>query len=513
MLFRSRVTAENISEGIATEPLIAQLLGQIESMSAMMTGMQSKIDRLVDERRVHLLAKVEKKQPLLSLPYNRYGKVKVDDATKNKAYQTFLQQLKNVDKVIDFRTSPYNYLVESGSLSNAVAQEFSLNKEQQREMFLSSIPKTSSVYKELQGLTLDQMFSVISTNSTSLLTTAEIDEAIDRWTIDLRDYEKLCASLSAIKALFYDRADTEEERTNHNFIFDQIARRLKREKSLPSNVLSELDVTVARIARESDPTQLQQHLLAVLKPAIRAAPSRNPLQVNKMQTLMALDSGVIEDAGPQPAAQLQQVQSGDGQDDFPEQDGAGSNNGNWDDRGCYQNQYQFQKRPAQRVGPWPVGKEYVDESGYQFTTEIMDHFSDACYRCGYLGHQGKSCRIFPNNGSVLTLCEHCRSGFHEVCKFKDQDGNYATNGQPAQRNQTKSRSNAEFSTDQKQSTEYMDAEAQVLFIKKMLSEGYTLRSDGSFVSNRGVYRSDAHLNQVLQDYRSSCAAGLSEDED
>jgi hypothetical protein len=68
------------------------------------------------------------------------------------------------------------------------------------------------------------------------------------------------------------------------------------------------------------------------------------------------------------------------------------------------------------VRPWPRDKPTTSKNGNKISPELEEHFKDHCYKCGIKGHGAKNCRRYPSKTVILTLCDKCRSGFHDKCE-------------------------------------------------------------------------------------------------
>ncbi len=91
------------------------------------------------------------------------------------------------------------------------------------------------------------------------------------------------------------------------------------------------------------------------------------------------------------------------------------NNGPGNEKGYDKNYRSRPFKPLARVTPWPEHKEYISKSGNALNDEINRHFNGYCYRCGLNNHSASYCKTYDRQKIILTLCNLCRSGFHDVC--------------------------------------------------------------------------------------------------
>jgi len=68
------------------------------------------------------------------------------------------------------------------------------------------------------------------------------------------------------------------------------------------------------------------------------------------------------------------------------------------------------------VEPWDPKVPYLSKNGNQLSQKCQQHFEGFCWKCGHSSHLYESCRIYPDGGTVLTLCSHCNQGFHDKCR-------------------------------------------------------------------------------------------------
>ncbi len=92
-----------------------------------------------------------------------------------------------------------------------------------------------------------------------------------------------------------------------------------------------------------------------------------------------------------------------------------NNNGSGNEKSHDKNYRSRPFKPLARVTPWPEHKEYISKSGNVLNDEINRHFYGFCFRCGLNNHSASYCKTYDRQKIILTLCNLCRSGFHEVC--------------------------------------------------------------------------------------------------
>jgi len=73
------------------------------------------------------------------------------------------------------------------------------------------------------------------------------------------------------------------------------------------------------------------------------------------------------------------------------------------------------------VQPWPANCSYLSKNGNMLKPEFESHFRGHCHKCGHSSHRALKCKTYPETTTILTLCERCRQGLHEVCRSKRRD--------------------------------------------------------------------------------------------
>jgi len=101
-----------------------------------------------------------------------------------------------------------------------------------------------------------------------LLTRTEIEDRINHWTLNLSDFAGMSDSLSNLKHLFVLLSDEDPGRIDQRALYLDILQRIRREK-LPIFLNSYMDEARSLILRVTDPLELHNILVSVIKRAIK----------------------------------------------------------------------------------------------------------------------------------------------------------------------------------------------------------------------------------------------------
>ena len=199
-------------------------------------------------------------------PLESYPRFNAEAEVWQRAVSGMNIKIKVIERSLTFLATPNEFFLEVCSTSNSVAAAYGLSQEQQKLLILSYIPKTSTLFKELDLLdTLTQFFDLASISSGTILTKAEIDQRIEKWRLDLTSPEGLTESLRNLKALLMDLDGRGGNQIDQRVLYSDIIRRLKRDPSLNVTILKQLDTCLFQVEQERDPIRLHQIVLMPLK--------------------------------------------------------------------------------------------------------------------------------------------------------------------------------------------------------------------------------------------------------
>jgi len=198
-----------------------------------------------------------------------------------KANTQLNHAIKVIEKSMEFNDSPYNYMLEVLGASNNVAFNYGLTKNQQLKFITNTIPPSHAVANELSLLnTLEEVFDLVSTNSSLLMTKSELEAKIETWRLNTSSHDGVSESLAELKRLILQHSDQPAHSIDQQVLYREIVQRVRREK-LPSYMHRALDEARSAIDRESLPLELHNLVLATLKQAVKTKPN---LQVHAIET-------------------------------------------------------------------------------------------------------------------------------------------------------------------------------------------------------------------------------------
>ena len=333
-------------------------------------------------------------------------------------------------------------MLEICGVTNSIAANYALSKDQHKALILSAIPTTSVLAKELKLLSsLDHIFSLASLNASSIHTKAELEAKLEGWHLNHSSYATLNESIGLLKTLIADAEDFSPDAGSQRRLYALMIRRIKRER-LPASVHSNLEEARMRIENEYDAMRLHEIFLAAIKPVVIWKPKN--LSVHQL----LLGNGQEHNEHVKTSADFQNIAMITNEmRDGPKKEGKKKNKNpnkepqenksvakvnqiyQKDNKQAVDNNPQKKgtdggdnksrsgARPRFRtVLQWPENVSYHSKNGNKISKECEKHFQGHCYKCGHSSHKSDVCQIYPEKTTILTLCNVCRSGFHDTCR-------------------------------------------------------------------------------------------------
>jgi hypothetical protein len=476
-----------VDQALRNEDVVREQGSKLNNITDELTRLKSKLSRLEMENHYSKSSKmsnISKANMLRPPPLSSYP-MELQRATDDvylKAISTLNSSTKTLEKSLSFKENSYNYVLEVLGSSNGIALNYGLSRSQHKSLILNMIPPTSTIYMELQLLSsLEEIFELISVNCTTLLTRTEIEEKIEKWTIDSSTVESICSSLSALKKLVFMHMDTSFDQVDQKILYQTLVQRIRREK-LPAYMMNKLEEARALMSRENEPVVLHNILISTLKHLVGYAP--RTLKVHKQEipdmvhnTTYPMSfvtdymppsvsyAGVSQHAPNLLALpdlytkQMSTSTENQGQSNPPNKDEKQISQGNQNKQKAKRNNWQQERDNAKGnktnnnkkengnknnnqngknwqgtpktyfLEPWPKNKTYRNASGNKLSPEVESYFQGHCYKCGHNSHRARECRTYPERVSVLSICTKCGCGFHTVCKRRNS-GDYQATSYP-----------------------------------------------------------------------------------
>ena len=424
----SKVKASAISHAIYEEDAVTRL-------SALMLTLAQEIEKVKSDSKISANAAVEKTGEIKPNAYITYPEEEAAPDLYMEAVRSMSKAVKVIERSCKFEEVPYDFLLEVCMESNKIAANFGLTQGQQMRLIMSYIPTTSNQYAALERAgTLEGIFKLASTCSTRISTRAELDAQINAWRLDNSEYSKLVASIDTLVALLERQEGKPSAQINKVLLYQKVIQRVKAVTSLPAMVGKGLDEAFIRLNNETDPVELYKILLVPLKGFVgwhdrRRAPgqvkqvnlpqSAPPTwlpapQVNQTQAAQAQNTGAVPKKKGNKNPRYKGKKPRDDGQRKPQTNQTGKNGGQ-----TSQTKPAQVKRPFNSFVPiWPEGKQYLSKSGNQLSRELEAHFEGYCFKCGHSSHSAEACRKYPEKTTVMTICQHCRQGFHLECKSR-----------------------------------------------------------------------------------------------
>jgi len=408
---------------------------EIELLKAQCTEMAAQVNMLKADARNKTHSIIDKSGKLRPNPDHTYPR-ESQPATPDiviKANTQLTHAIKVIEKSMEFKESPYNYMLEVLGASNNVAFNYGLTKNQQLKLITNTIPPTHAIANELSLLnTLDEVFDLVSTNSSLLMTKSELEAKIEMWRLNTSSHDGVSESLAELKRLILQHSDQPAHSIDQQVLYREVIQRVRREK-LPAYMYRALDEARSAIDRESLPLELHNLVLATLKQAVKPKPNlqvhaieteqvtppatqQNPYSPLTDNTTLQLCKMIFDNTNKTVAEGVTKAKGKKGEPKDKGKNGkapqpAKSQATKGDTKPKGKNGSKLES-----VGPWPVGANYLNSSGTKLLPEIEAHFKGCCHKCGLKNHKSNECQRYTDRTAVLTLCQTCRRGFHSPCK-------------------------------------------------------------------------------------------------
>jgi hypothetical protein len=359
-----------------------------------------------------------------------YASTPADTETYRRALISLGIAIKVIEKSVTFQSQPFNFLVELALESNKCAQTFSLSKNQQTNGFLTFVPSSSKEYT-LLTLTdsLEGMFDIISTYSTSMMTQNELEMKINNWKLDTSSLESLIYSATTLIDLYKKNATSGILASD---LITQVTAKIQSQQSLPSFIsplLTEFRLKIRpndkmhtlsggllaclkRCVRHNQKEQSQAHTKNVppkhvksLQPSTPKPQSVTPAQINIIRPPFVVSQntsdGTTKQKHPQAPAQPKNTQQSTTLPTVT-----------WNSTRTY---------PPNKFGRTfvrPFVEPNPNHKGNRVSKAFEAHFLSDCFRCGDSSHKSSDCRLYPERTAVVTVCNVCGQGLHDVCRSK-----------------------------------------------------------------------------------------------
>jgi len=471
---RVRQHLEKVSErGIATG--VELILGEYgETADQKLTStvalsnerIRSEMLQYIDENYGARLLKIEQNERLTSRaatekkdalrPCAGHPSQDADPEAVRKAHLQMNLVVRSANLVFDFRKSPFNWTAFIASESNKISLTHQLSESQHMELIITTLPSLSQSREYLEMCkTLAELFELISTNSTSIVTRVELEQKINAWKLNNESKDSLFDSVCEIYSLLNRNRDNYGIEPPHPpTLFRQIITRCQALPDIPHFLRESLGTSRLRIRDTDRVDELNMTLMSSLlkfigvktrsaqvksinvnppvpfnssvpppaphfgsssaAPVYAVPPPPVPAPKKKKKKKGAKVKAVQAVGGNQVAVQAkpQFVQAGH----FPPVQNQSQQIQN--KSGTKGN---FRTNFPRFVKPWDMSIPYLTKSGNGISKACEMHFKDHCHRCGFGGHQADSCKTYTDRNTILTICSRCCQGFHETCKSKRRD--------------------------------------------------------------------------------------------
>jgi hypothetical protein len=303
---------------------------------------------------------------------------------------------------------------------------------------------------------IEEIYAHASSASSLIPTRMELEEKLEKWTLNTNSLTEINDSLRELKVAIIKAEGWDFASVDHSLLYHQMVRRIKREQ-LSVFVRTKLEEFLSEIKTEKDPVQMNEKLLGVLR-YVGKTNRNNQTQSNVKTNQVSLNDGVDDLLGlafaglpnsshnnatgtnPNSKSQKNKVRkakksnlaltadsgshssAADSSDFFKQ---VAVKNATVDQKG----KNDTGNGKSEWVKPWPSNKEYLSKSGNTLSKEVEEWFQGYCAKCGSSRHNFQDCKRYPERVTILTICNKCWSGFHEVCRhpIKSKYGNKNAN--------------------------------------------------------------------------------------
>jgi len=428
--FKKSLAPEEISTVKGLTTVFSEALGahQRQINDRLDNDLLYRIERIELNERLATRAAVEKKDDIRANLI--YSAADADSETFRRAINQMQMRLKVIEKATSANQDAFFYAHAIALESNIIAMSHNLSKNQQRDLIFNFLPNTLPVYNILKlNNTLEALLATISTLSTSILTRTALESKLKDWKLVLTNEKDMQDSIcNLFDMLNKNRDDFQSVEPQIADLYRMAITKIIHMDGIPASISEQLYQARLKIRDEDSFNECLQIVKAVLMKWLhmRAA---NKAKFPKVKLLTMSDTKLSF-----PKAQV---------DGFPKQKGkAKAPKVVFPPRGSqstqvatstfpppprYQNTGPKKGKPQMQtdgfkvrrfVNPWPKDKVYLNQSGNKLTKEFEAYFSGHCHKCGHSSHNADQCLTYPNKTTVLTLCELCRQGMHDICKSK-----------------------------------------------------------------------------------------------
>jgi hypothetical protein len=414
----NKIRPSTVAHSLRQEAVIQETNSKVDYMSIQMAFVVDKLEKLSFEAKVGRKASTDKINQLRPNPAHTYPSEahRCTDEQWIKAVKSMESNHKQIEKSLSYKDNVYNFALELGSSSNIVASNYGLSKAQQKSLIMSFIPTMSPLYNDLiMTPSLDKMFEQITINCDLLCTKPELEDKINRWSLDYSSNKGITHSVLSLKDLFIMYEDKPVGQIDVRDLYEKIFTRIRKEK-LSLAVTRKVDEARLLMPMAGGMVEYHNLILTSLKDMIyykprpfdQKAKSYVVQEDHQLALMYDGDGTAVEYIPPSPQSEKKKKKKKDKKPTVSAADTAPVKK--------QVEQQGEQRKKTSFAQQWPQGKIYLNKSGNNLTKECNEWFRGFCFKCGHSSHEGSTCRIYPEKDAVLTLCSTCCLGFHTVCK-------------------------------------------------------------------------------------------------
>ena len=414
----NKIRPSTVAHSLRQDAVIQETNSKVDYIGIQLAFVVDKLEKLSFEAKVGRKASTDKINQLRPNPAHTYPSEahRCTDEQWIKAVKSMESNHKQIEKSLSYKDNVYNFALELGSSSNIVASNYGLSKAQQKSLIMSFIPTMSPLYNDLiMTPSLDKMFEQITINCDLLCTKPELEDKINRWSLDYSSNKGITHSVLSLKDLFIMYEDKPVGQIDVRDLYEKIFTRIRKEK-LSLAVTRKVDEARLLMPMAGGMVEYHNLILTSLKDMIYYKPrpfDQKPksyvVQEDHQLALMYDGDGTaVEYTPPPPQSEKKKKNKKEKKPKVSAADTAPVKK--------QVEQQGEQRKKTSFAQQWPQGKIYLNKSGNNLTKECNEWFRGFCFKCGHSSHEGSTCRIYPEKDAVLTLCSTCCLGFHTVCK-------------------------------------------------------------------------------------------------
>ena len=441
------LTPDYIQAALKKDQVIINQNKRIDNLTMAIENLTELFSKMQNENKTSVNSITEKTGKILPLPLATYPVEPADEAVYMKSVVAMDHVVRNIDKTVPLNKFPHDYLLEICGVSNSIVSNFRLNRQQHRQLIMSFVNSTHTLYRELSLLSnIDQIFSFANLACTSTYTRLELDNLLETWKLNYENNVLLNESISNLKTILINATGLSIDRIDQTTLYLDMLKRIRREK-LPPFTIRQLDETRLQVEVESDPIELHRLILAPLK-SLCSFKTRKATAVHThaMSVEPLLSSSVADRSSSVK--------------DFKKKS---KNN-------------KKKNKTFMEIKPWPKNKPYTKPNSNTLTQECENYFHGFCFSCGKNNHIAEKCWLYNQEPASLSLCKTCFRGFHSVCKYKGKGKNKpkkALSQKRKSRSRSRDRRDSERSREnskEKERERDLDRESRILRLEMTLSE-------------------------------------------